>query len=367
MIRLRRQRSIGKRACASALRGCWPRFCWPSGRRGRPVGRSRRPSLPRTSGGVGRGLPLQLRGSGLRGRRHVHRRRGTGVPVGHRRAGELPGVRLAAPSGDLAISGPGLLTGLTGLPSPPPYPFYESSRHPTTPEAKVGQPGYELAATSAESTSKDSTMTGGGSGSEANASSLGKTVTGAEASRDAASGTVTAVVAGRAHVINVGGVLRVGQVDVNVKVVRAPGTDPAREGQFRHQRRGYRRPGGRLFGSGFTFDRTNVPIPQGKRDGGAEVGQDQCRVPGPERQVRRRGEPAGHPAGAGHPRRADDGVPVRVRPAGGVRDGIGQPDLDSSRRSPRPRQPRRRCSPPSIRSSRTPMRSSLRTRHRSRS
>src|ERR1041384_2164151 len=31
--------------------------------------------------------------------------------------------------GDLAISGPGLLAGLTGLPSPPPYPFYvQSSR-----------------------------------------------------------------------------------------------------------------------------------------------------------------------------------------------------------------------------------------------
>jgi hypothetical protein len=28
--------------------------------------------------------------------------------------------------GDLAISGPGLLAGLTGLPSPPPYPFYVS-------------------------------------------------------------------------------------------------------------------------------------------------------------------------------------------------------------------------------------------------
>src|SRR5262245_28244533 len=39
--------------------------------------------------------------------------------------------------GDLAITGPGLVAGLTGLPSPPPYPFYVSSSHPTAPEAKV--------------------------------------------------------------------------------------------------------------------------------------------------------------------------------------------------------------------------------------
>ncbi len=53
--------------------------------------------------------------------------------------------------GDLAITGPGLVAGLTGLPSPPPYPFYVSSSHPTTPEGKVEQPGYALNANSTES------------------------------------------------------------------------------------------------------------------------------------------------------------------------------------------------------------------------
>src|SRR5438067_9745680 len=67
--------------------------------------------------------------------------------------------------GDLAISGPGLLAGLTGLPSPPPYPFYVASSHPTTPEAKLAQPGYSLLAKSTEASSEGSTMTGGGSGS----------------------------------------------------------------------------------------------------------------------------------------------------------------------------------------------------------
>jgi hypothetical protein len=37
---------------------------------------------------------------------------------------------LAYPS-DNAISGPGLVAGLTGLPSPPPYPFYVNSSYPT--------------------------------------------------------------------------------------------------------------------------------------------------------------------------------------------------------------------------------------------
>src|SRR5438445_3161714 len=90
--------------------------------------------------------------------------------------------------GDLAISGPGLLAGLTGLPSPPPYPFYVSSSHPTTPESKLAQPGYGLAAKSAESSSEGSTMTGGGSGSGASASAIGSTVTDATTSRDATSG-----------------------------------------------------------------------------------------------------------------------------------------------------------------------------------
>jgi hypothetical protein len=165
--------------------------------------------------------------------------------------------------GDLAISGPGLLAGLTGLPSPPPYPFYVSSSHPTTPEAKVGQPGYELAATSAESTSKGSTMTGGGSGSEANASSIGKTVTGAETSRDAASGVVTAVATGTADVINIGGVLRIGQVDAKAKVTRGPGSEPTREASFAIN--GVTIAGQTVGFSekGFTLGGTNTPIPPG--------------------------------------------------------------------------------------------------------
>jgi hypothetical protein len=165
--------------------------------------------------------------------------------------------------GDLAISGPGLLAGLTGLPSPPPYPFYVVSSHPTTPEAKVAQPGYELIATSTESSSQGSTMTGGAQGSGSSASAIGSTMTKAVTSRDAASGVVTAEATGTADVINIGGVLRIGQVDAKAKVTRGPGTEPTREASFvingmmiAGQTVGFSE-------KGFTFGGTNTPIPQG--------------------------------------------------------------------------------------------------------
>ena len=165
--------------------------------------------------------------------------------------------------GDLAITGPGLVAGLTGLPSPPPYPFYVSSSHPTTPEGKVAQPGYELTASSTESLSKASTMTGGGQGDGPSGSSIGKTITNAETSRDATSGAVTAVATGTADVINIGGVLRIGQVDAKAKVVRSPGTDPTREASFVINGVSI---AGQTVGfseKGFTLAGTNTPLPAG--------------------------------------------------------------------------------------------------------
>ena len=165
--------------------------------------------------------------------------------------------------GDLAISGPGLLAGLTGLPSPPAYPFYVSSSHPTVPEAELAQPGYELAATSSESESKASTMTGGGQGSGDGASKIGSSVTTAVTSRDASSGMVIAVAAGTADIINIGGVLRIGQVDSKAKVTRGPGTEPNREASFVINGMTI---AGQTVGfsdKGFTFGGTNTPIPPG--------------------------------------------------------------------------------------------------------
>jgi hypothetical protein len=165
--------------------------------------------------------------------------------------------------GDLAISGPGLLAGLTGLPSPPTYPFYVASSHPTVAESKLAQPGYELVARSSESESQGSTMTGGGSGSGDSASAIGSTVTKAVTSREATSGMVAAEATGRADIVNIGGVLRIGQVDSRAKVTRAPGGEPTREASFAINGMTI---AGQTVGfsdKGFTFGGTNTPIPEG--------------------------------------------------------------------------------------------------------
>jgi hypothetical protein len=82
-------------------------------------------------------------------------------------------------------------------------------------------------------------------------------------SRDAASGVVTAVATGTADIVNIGGVLRIGQVDAKAKVIRGPGAEPAREASFvingvtiAGQTVGFSE-------KGFTFGGTNTPIPQG--------------------------------------------------------------------------------------------------------
>ncbi len=112
MNRLHRPRSIGKRAGRSGRR---------LGRagRGRADGGDQRRRWRRGSGrragvvrgrGFRRGRAILIRRAGVRGRGHVHRRRGAGVPVGDRRSGQLPGVRLAAlpgGSGDLRAGAAG--------------------------------------------------------------------------------------------------------------------------------------------------------------------------------------------------------------------------------------------------------------------
>ncbi|HVW32628.1 MAG TPA: hypothetical protein VHL53_08830 [Acidimicrobiia bacterium] len=163
--------------------------------------------------------------------------------------------------GDLAISGPGLLAGLTGLPSPPPYPFYVSSSHPTAPEGKMAAPGYSLNAKSAEASSEGQTMTGQASGGQGG-SAVGSTVTDALTKRDPNTGQVSAVATGTADVINIGGVLRIGQVAALAKVTRTPGADPTREASFAINGMTI---AGQTVGfsdKGFTFGGTNVPLPK---------------------------------------------------------------------------------------------------------
>jgi hypothetical protein len=161
--------------------------------------------------------------------------------------------------GDLAISGPGLLAGLTGLPSPPPYPFYVDSSYPTEEESKLTQPGYELIAKSAEQTSEASTSTGGTSGESA----IGSTRTRALTTRDPATGAVTAEATGTADVVNIGGVLRIGQASAVAKVTRAPGAEPVRESGFAVNGLMIAGQTVGISEKGLTFGGSTTPLPAG--------------------------------------------------------------------------------------------------------
>src|SRR3989442_710725 len=158
-------------------------------------------------------------------------------------------LRLAGASGLLAAAVLGASANVAG-----------SASHPATPEAKVAQPGYELAATSAEQASKGSTTTGGGSAD--GKSAIGKTVTVADTSRDAVSGAVTAVARGTADLINIGGVLRIGQVDALAKVTRSPGTEPARDANFTINAVTIADQAVGFSDKGFTLAGTNIPLPK---------------------------------------------------------------------------------------------------------
>jgi hypothetical protein len=130
--------------------------------------------------------------------------------------------------GDLAIAGPALLAGLTGLPAPPSYPFYVDSSYPTKEEATLRQPGYELTAKSQEQASESQAVTGGSSGETGVFATRARATT----QRDSVTGVVVAEATGSADLIAIGGALRIGHVSARAKVTRAPAGEPGRESDF---------------------------------------------------------------------------------------------------------------------------------------
>ncbi|MGH9012296.1 MAG: hypothetical protein ACRDYF_20995, partial [Acidimicrobiia bacterium] len=118
--------------------------------------------------------------------------------------------------GDAAISGPGLIAGVTnGQVAPPNYPLYVSADYPIRPEQTVDQPGYRLKATAAEREAAASALSGSSSpegraaatSAEARATSDGATVEGV------ASNVTTGVAAGP---------LTIGRISSNASVSRQP-------------------------------------------------------------------------------------------------------------------------------------------------
>ena len=151
-----------------------------------------------------------------------------GVPVAQSTVDGLGNSKAFASNpypGELAISGPGTVAGLTGLPNPGNYPLYAASSYPTTPEAHFSQPNYDLSAKSAEQSS-DAVASAGGSAAD---SSVGAVKATATSRRAADSGTVSAEAISTADAVNLaGGALRIGAIRATAKVSRRTNAAPAR-------------------------------------------------------------------------------------------------------------------------------------------
>jgi hypothetical protein len=174
---------------------------------------------------------------------------------------------------DNAISGPGLIAGLTGLPSPPSYPFYVNSSYPTQEKAEFSQPGMTLLATSTELVTEGTATSGGGG----NGSSVGATSAHTSSRREADSGTVIAEAAVAADMINIGGTLKIASGVVMAKMSRTAGGDPIRQSSFRldgvsisGQAVGFNQKGFVFAGSGAPIPPDN-PLMQALRQGGIDV------------------------------------------------------------------------------------------------
>jgi hypothetical protein len=151
-----------------------------------------------------------------------------GVPVAQSTVDGLGNSKAFASNpypGELVISGPGLIAGVTPLPNPGNYPLYAATSYPTSREAKVSQPNYELSAKSAEQSS-DAVASAGGSATDSSVAAVKATAT---SRRAADSGTVSAEAVSTADGVNLaGGTLRIGAIRATAKVARQPNHQPAR-------------------------------------------------------------------------------------------------------------------------------------------
>jgi hypothetical protein len=158
---------------------------------------------------------------------------------------------------DNAISGPGLVAGLTGLPSPPTYPFYVNSSYPTQEKATFTQPGLNLEATSSDlGTEGIATSGGGGNGSSVFAVSAHTS-----SKRDDATGAVIAEAVTTADMIDIGGVLKIAAGAVTAKVTRSAGGDPVRESSFHLDGVNISGTAVGFNDKGFVFAGSGAPIP----------------------------------------------------------------------------------------------------------
>jgi hypothetical protein len=204
---------------------------------------------------------------------------------------------------DNAISGPGLIAGLTGLPSPPMYPFYVNSSYPTQEKAEFAGLGINLQALSAEAATEGTATSGGGGGGSA----IGATNAHTSSQRDAGAIIAEAVVT--ADMINIGDTLKIASGKVSAKMSRSTTGDPVKASSFTLD-------GVSIGGQGVGF---NARKPA---DGRPPPGRHRRPLPG--RHVRRQRD---HQPRAGHhpegpvPRKPGDDLHLRPRAGPGQRHG----------------------------------------------
>jgi len=172
---------------------------------------------------------------------------------------------------DNAISGPGLIAGLTGLPSPPPYPFYVNSSYPTQEKGEYAAPGINLVAKSAEAATEGTASSGGGGGG----SSIGATSAHTSSTKDGGSIVAEAVVT--ADMINIGDTLKILSGKVSAKMSRSSTGDPVKASSFKldgvsisGQAVGFNEKGFVFAGSGAPIPADN-PLMEALRQGGIDV------------------------------------------------------------------------------------------------
>lgn len=156
---------------------------------------------------------------------------------------------------DNAISGPGLIAGLTGLPSPPTYPFYVNSSYPTEEKAEFAGPGINLQALSAEAATEGTATSGGGGGGSA----IGATNAHTTSKRDAGAIIAEAVVT--ADMINIGDTLKIASGKVSAKMSRSTTGDPVKASSFKLDGVSIGGQGVGFNEKGFVFAGSGAPIP----------------------------------------------------------------------------------------------------------
>jgi hypothetical protein len=156
---------------------------------------------------------------------------------------------------DNAISGPGLIAGLTGLPSPPTYPFYVNSSFPTQEKAEYAGPGINLQALSAEAATEGTATSGGGGGGSA----IGATNAHTTSKRDAGAVIAEAVVT--ADMVNIGDTLKIASGKVSAMMSRSLTGDPVKASSFKLDGVSIGGQGVGFNEKGFVFAGSGAPIP----------------------------------------------------------------------------------------------------------